>query len=83
MPFVVAAAQLIDSSRKCGDKCSIGAQVSLQPFADGVADRHACLVIDLFEIVVDSGYPWRSLTGSTSQHSQGLMEMLQDQVTTA
>jgi hypothetical protein len=28
----------------------------LQPFADGVADRHAGLVIDLFDIVVDSSF---------------------------
>ncbi len=60
------------SSRKRGDRFGLRAQVLLQPFADGVADRHACLVIDLFEVVVDSGYPWAVSTSSTWQHSQRL-----------
>ena len=49
MQFVVAAAQFVDELAQTRRQFSLGAQALLQPFADGVADRHACLVIDLFE----------------------------------
>src|SRR6266508_1299137 len=54
MQLVVAAAQLIDELAQSRRQFGVGAQALLQPFADGVADRHAGLVIVLFEIVVDS-----------------------------
>jgi hypothetical protein len=54
MQLVVAATQFIDKLAQTRRQVGIGAQALLQPFADGVADRHACLVIDLFEIIVDS-----------------------------
>ena len=55
MQFVVVAAQFVDELAQTRRKFGLGAQASLQPFADGVADRHACPVIDLFDFVVDSG----------------------------
>ena len=56
MQFVVAAAQFVDELAQTRRQVSIGAQALLQPFADSVADRYACLVIDLFDIAVDSGF---------------------------
>ena len=56
MQLVVAAAQLINELAQTRRKFALGAQVLLQPFADGVADRHACPVIDLFDIAGDSGF---------------------------
>src|SRR5438105_2841597 len=54
MQLVVAAAQLIDELAQTRRQFGVGAQALLQPSADGVTDRRACLVIDLFDIAVDS-----------------------------
>ena len=54
MQPIVAAAQLIDKLAQTRRQFGVGTQVLLQPFADGVADRHAGLVIDPFETVIDS-----------------------------
>jgi hypothetical protein len=61
MPFIVAAVQLIDELAQTRRQFGLGVQALLQPFADGVADRHACPVIDLFYIVIDSTIHRRSL----------------------
>ena len=51
MKIAVAAAQFVDQFAQAWREVGFGAEVLLQPFADGVADRHAGLVIDLFDMV--------------------------------
>ena len=59
MHFVVAPAQFVDEFAQPRREIVLGVQALLQPFADGVADRRAGLVVDLFELVVDSGFHGR------------------------
>jgi len=50
MQFGVAPAQLIEELSQRLRQLGLRPHVLLQPFADGIADRARCLVIDLFEI---------------------------------
>ena len=56
MHFVVAPAQFVDEFAQPRREIVLGVQALLQPFADGVADRYACFMIDLFDIAVVSGF---------------------------
>jgi hypothetical protein len=51
--LAIPAAQFIHQMLKVG-RGRAGAQILLQPLADGIADRSAGLAIDLFALVCDS-----------------------------
>jgi hypothetical protein len=57
-------AQFIDQMLQVGGEERFWTHVLLQPFTDGIADRPACPVIQLIEIVVDSAihdrFSWAS-----------------------
>ena len=62
MKLFFAPAQLFHQLLQMGWERGFGTHVLLQPFADGVADRPRSLVVDWFEIAVDSAIhhdPWR------------------------
>jgi hypothetical protein len=71
--LAVAPAQLVYQWLQMGGGRIIGAHALLQPFADGVADRSARLVIDFVVLVVDSAV-------HASSNSCGPIEILQNQV---
>jgi hypothetical protein len=55
LELVLTPSQFIHQALQRWRQRSLGADALLQPFANGVADRAAGLVIDFFVIAIDSG----------------------------